>query len=65
MLHTKYKSSRPSIFREEEFCTSPFVPIFPIVTFGTGPVLTRGGGGNLMNKLGRGPLGDAYREEEF
>ena len=57
MLHTKYQSSAPSSFREEEFrslpslfqCSNTWPP-------GRGQFWPQG---HHMNKLGRGPLGDA------
>ena len=41
MLNTKYRSSNPSSFREEEFLKLVFfVPLFQLVTPGAGPGLT-------------------------
>ena len=43
MLYTKYQSSRPSSFREEEFWSfPPLLLCFTIVTPGAGPILTPG-----------------------
>ena len=57
MLHTKYQSSMPSIFREEEFWRWPSL-------FQCSNLWPPGWGqfwpqGFHMNKLGRGPLEDA------
>ena len=41
-IYTKYQSSRPSSFREEEFWSLPFVPMFKLVTHETGPILIPG-----------------------
>ena len=43
MLHTKYQSSMPSSFREEEFLSFPCLFLcFELVTPGAGPVFTLG-----------------------
>ena len=57
MLHTKYQGTRPCGFRQVDF-----FHIFPIkahvkhVTHGAGPFLAPR---YNLNKLGRGPLGEA------
>ena len=60
-LYTKYQSSKPSSFREVEFCIVFFfsflIPKFQTVTSRAEQVLTRGW--HHMNKLGRSPQGDA------
>ena len=58
MLHTKYHGFKPYGFRQEDF----FSMFFPIkayvnnVTLGQGHFWPQG---HNLNKLGRGPLGDA------
>ena len=42
MLHAKYQSSTYSSFREKKMKISFFVPLFKLVTPGTGPILTPG-----------------------
>ena len=59
MLHTKYQGSRPSSFRVEELWN--FRSVFLCSTYDpqSGLVLTPGVFHKLINKLGRGPQGDA------
>ena len=63
MLHTKYKGSRPRGFGQEDF-----FHIFPIlanvkhVTPGAGHFWPQG---YNLNKLGRGPLGDAKNQSSI
>ena len=57
MLHTKYYGSRPCGFRQEDFFM--FFPIYAYVKHVTprwGHFLPQT---HNLNKLGRGPLGDA------
>ena len=53
MLHTKYQGSRPYGFRQED--VSMFFPKICDLQVGT----IFGHQGHNLNKLGRGPLGDA------
>ena len=56
MLHTKYQDSRPYDFRQD---FSMFFPIYANVkhvTPGAGHIWSQG---RNLNKLGRGPPGDA------
>ena len=55
-LHTKYQGSRPSDFRQEVFMFFPIQAYVKHVTPGAGHFLPLG---HNLNKLGRGPLGDA------
>ena len=61
MLHTKYQGSRPCGFRQEDFFTfSLYKPMSNNLPPGAGPQ------GYNLNKLGRGPLGDAvYQISRF
>ena len=57
MLHTKYQVSRPYGSRQEDFFMfSLYSAYVKHVTPGVGPLLAFG---DSLNKLGRGPLGDA------
>ena len=57
MPHNKYQISTPSSFREKKKLKMGFfVPMFQLVTPRVGPVMTPG---HHMNRLGRGPQGDA------
>ena len=57
MLHTKYLGSRPYGFIEEYFFhVYPLSANVKYVTPGAGPFLPKG---HNLNKLGRGPQGDA------
>ena len=54
MLHTKYKGSWPCGFRQEDFFMfSPYKPMWPLGRDRSWPQ------GHNLNKVGRGPLGDA------
>ena len=55
MPHTKYQGSRPSGFRQEGFFTFS-LRLVKHLTPGVGPFMAQG---YNLNKLGRGPLGDA------
>ena len=56
MFHTKYQSSRPCGFRQEDFFhTSPYISLCKTCDPGVGPFLALG---YNLNNLGRGPLGD-------
>ena len=57
MLHTKYQSSRPSTFREEEF--QNLSSLFLCSNLWTPRQDQSWPKGHHMNKLGRGPQGDA------
>ena len=63
MLHTKYQSSMPSSFREEEFRIFNFSFFYSYVQtcdpLAQGQFLPQG---HHMNKHGRGPLGDATNQ---
>ena len=52
MLHTKYQDSRTCGFRTRRFFMFPLKHVTP----GVGPFLPQG---HYLNKLIRGPLGDA------
>ena len=52
----KYQSSMPSSFREEKFLNGLLCSYVPSCDPGAGPILTQG---HHMNKIGRGPQGDA------
>ena len=57
MLHTQHLSSRPYGFRKENlFHLFPNVGLIKHVTLGQGHSWPQG---YILNKLGRGPLGDA------
>ena len=61
MLHTKYKGFTPCGFRQEDFFTFSYISLCKTCD----PPQVGGGGGHFwpqgynLNKLGRGPLGDA------
>ena len=57
MPYIKYQSSRPSSFREEEFCN--FLSLFLCSNLWPPGQAQFWPKGHHMNKLGRGPLGDA------
>ena len=54
MLHTKYERSTPSGFTEEDFLRFSYEKL---VGLGARPYLAQGG--HHLNKLVRGPLGEA------
>ena len=57
MLHNQYQSSRPYGFRKEHlFHLFPNIGLSKTCDPGTGPFWPQG---YILNKLGRGPLGDA------
>ena len=56
-LHTKYQGSGPCGFRQEYFFhISPYISLCKTCDPGAGPFWPQG---LNLNKLGRGPLGDA------
>ena len=61
LLHTKYKSSMPCGFRQEDFLCFPYISLCITchVTPGTGPFMAHGYNGHNLNKLGSDPLDDA------
>ena len=56
ILHTKYQGSRPCGFRQDFFMLLPILAYVKHVTLGRGHFWPLG---YNLNKLGRGPLGDA------
>ena len=57
MLHTKYQGYRPYGFRQEDFFMfSLYKPMLNMKLLGSGNYLPKE---HNLNKLGRGPLGDA------
>ena len=56
MLHTKYQGSMPCCFKQEDFLI--FLPIYAYVKCDPWRGVIFGPRG-IMNKLGRGQLGDA------
>ena len=57
MLHTNYQSSRPYVFRQEDFFyVSPYISLCKHVIPGAWPFWPQG---SNLNKLGRGPPDDA------
>ena len=59
MLHIKYQGSRPCGFRQEIFSCFPYISLCKTCDSRGGLFLTQG---HYLNKLGRGPLGDATYE---
>ena len=66
MLHTKYQGSRPYGFRQEDFFhVFPYIGLCKTSDHRGGGGGGGGGGGQFwpqghnLNKLGKGPLGDA------
>ena len=57
MLHTKYQGSKPCGFRQEDFFM--FLPVKAYVKHVTPWQGHSWPKGHNLNKLGRGPLGDA------
>ena len=57
ILHTKYQGSSPCGFRQEDFFhVAPYISLCKTCDPGLGPFWPQG---YNLNKLGRGPLGDA------
>ena len=56
MLHTKYQGSRPYGIRREDFFMFPYISLCKTCDHRGGPFFAPG---DNLNKLGRGPLGDA------
>ena len=57
MLHTKYQSSRPYGFRQEDVFMFPYISLRKTCDPGAGHFFLPQR--HNMNKLGKGPLGDA------
>ena len=58
MLHTKYQDSRPYGFRREDFSCFPYITLCKICD-PRGGVIFGHREGHHLNKLSKGPLGDA------
>ena len=56
MLYTKYQSSMPCCFRQADFFMFPYITLCKTCDPRAGPIMAPGA---LLNKLGRGLLGNA------
>ena len=65
MLHTKYQSSMPCGFRQEDFLCFPYISLCITCNPRDRPFMTHGHNGHNLNKLGRGHLDDAHTKYQI